>query len=62
MKFSKLNFFIKKTPKGVFTSIIHFTFYIINYKRCDIMIIKLEAELTKLNDIKKFIEEMRASL
>ena len=26
------------------------------------MIIKLEAELTKLNDIKKFIEEMRASL
>jgi len=26
------------------------------------MIIKLEAELAKLNDIKKFIEEMRASL
>ena len=26
------------------------------------MIIKLEAELAKLTDIKKFIEEMRASL
>ena len=26
------------------------------------MIIKLEAELAKLNDIKKFIEELRASL
>lgn len=26
------------------------------------MIIKLEAELLKLNDIKKFIEEIRASL
>ena len=26
------------------------------------MIIKLEAELAKLNDINKFIEEMRASL
>ena len=26
------------------------------------MIIKLESELAKLNDIKKFIEELRASL
>ena len=31
-------------------------------KGCDIMIIKLEAELAKLNDIKNFIEDMRASL
>ena len=31
-------------------------------KGCDIMLIKLETELAKLNDIKKFIEELRVSL
>ena len=41
----------------------HYALRIINCKEgCDIMIIKLESELSKLNDIKKFIEEMRASL
>lgn len=36
--------------------------YKLSIEKGDVMIIKLEAELAKLTDIKKFIEEMRASL